>query len=217
MQEVSGNRTDVTGNGLTLTDNNTVTSEAGHVESLAARFTSANSESLSRPDAAVLDFGTQASIQCWVYFIDPGVAYRATIGVKGVWTAISWFVQVMPVSGADTLVYFSSADYVNDQFVTFAYDTWYHLAWVYDGSLSGISRSKMYRNAVEILPMFIGGAGAPALLTNTAGDFRIGGETGLARYFNGRMEQYGLSNQALTQTDITYLYNAGAGRVFGSA
>ena len=44
LNEVSGTRADSTANAQTLTDNNTVTSNPGHVSTPAAQFTAANSE-----------------------------------------------------------------------------------------------------------------------------------------------------------------------------
>lgn len=67
LDEVSGSRADSSGNGLTLTDTNTVTQAAGRVGS-AAQFTAANSEYLSRADEALLDAGDiDFAWACWVY------------------------------------------------------------------------------------------------------------------------------------------------------
>ena len=56
LDETSGSRLDSSGNGHTLTDNNTVTSGAGKVGT-AAVFTRASSERLSRADQPAFEVG----------------------------------------------------------------------------------------------------------------------------------------------------------------
>jgi len=66
--EASGNLLDAHTNGLDLTDNNTVTSNPGHVYTTARQYTLANSEYHSRADEALLRVGNNdATFAVWVY------------------------------------------------------------------------------------------------------------------------------------------------------
>ncbi len=69
LNEASGNALDAHTNGLTLTDTNTVTSEAGHVYPTARRFTYSNNEVLVRPgDDALLSSGdVEITVAAWFY------------------------------------------------------------------------------------------------------------------------------------------------------
>ena len=71
LDEVSGARLDSSGNGSTLTDNNTVASTTGKI-GLAAVFQAGVSEFLSRSDNAFLSAGinTSFTIDGWVYPTD---------------------------------------------------------------------------------------------------------------------------------------------------
>lgn len=67
LDEASGSRSDSIGTN-TLTDNNTVTSAGGNINTLAASFASASSEYLSIADSASVSVGDiQFFISCWVY------------------------------------------------------------------------------------------------------------------------------------------------------
>lgn len=65
LDEASSTRADSEGT-ITLTDNNTVTSDTGKVYDLAAKFTAANSESLSTTDSGALTTLANSDTDFWV-------------------------------------------------------------------------------------------------------------------------------------------------------
>jgi len=67
LEEASGTRVDATGRGNDLTDNNTVTQNAGRIGN-AAQFVAVNSESLSRVDSDDHDMGDiNFTVCCWAW------------------------------------------------------------------------------------------------------------------------------------------------------
>lgn len=85
--------------------------------------------------------------------------------------------------------------------------SWNHYALVYDASLAGNARGKVYRNGTN---MSVSWSGTPGATLTTTGDFRIGGSVAFARYTTGRHDETGFwTGSALSAAQITSLYNAG--------
>ena len=75
LDESSGNRSDLSGNGKTLTDNNTVGNATAKFGAYSAHFIAANSEYLSRNDSA-FNFAGDFTIAFWVKLADKSGNYR---------------------------------------------------------------------------------------------------------------------------------------------
>ena len=81
-------------------------------------------------------------------------------------------------------------------------NTWHHIVWTYDGSQSA-SGMKLYINGgTTVLPG--GTTNLPINSVTTTTDFRIG-----ARNQLGTMDEIAFFNSALSQTDVTTIYNGG--------
>lgn len=214
LDEASGNRADSHTNGLTLTDNNTVTSNPGIGGSgTAAQFTSANSEFLSSNSATLNLVNNQSiSIVLWVY-MDTS-AQMAFLG-RGITSDALRFQQYL-IGYGYTASRFNFSLARNDQLSTYnvAADTfgapstatWYMIAGTFNEATDQL---KISVNA--------GAQDTTSSVISTgmqdSNGFSIGkpGDTN-ARYANGRIAKAGIwLDRVLTTTDITNLYNNGAG------
>lgn len=216
LDEASGTRNDSHGTNH-LTDNNTVTQAVGKIGN-CAQFTAANSEFLSIADNASFDLSGAMSASFWVY--------RDTVGLDetyvGKWTYDTDGEFVFQSGSTDMnkmriFLATSAGDPgsgCNMEFASFATvaSTWYHLAVVFDGSLSGnANRLKVYQNGSALTLSVVAGA-VPATLRNGTAPFHLGKFGGaLTRYHNGRLDEVGLWSRALTSGEVAQLYNSGNG------
>lgn len=80
-------------------------------------------------------------------------------------------------------------------------DVWYHVAGTYDGS-----SAKIYVNGV----LEASAAKTGEILPSASGTLEIGRQSGIGEeYFNGLIDEASLYNRALTQDEISSIYNAG--------
>lgn len=210
--ETSGSRADSSGNGYTLTDNNTVGSAAGNMSALAADFIMANSESLSATHAGLIAPFTIAAAWSWVLWVypespienslrEPISTYNGTKGIQCRRRGLTAF-------GSSTFAW----DIVNDAgtakriegTANTPIDTWSMITLVYDGSGSAFCRTNASTSGNT--------TGISGTLTPHT-TFRIGARalTSGADYWDGRIGHVGLWSRALTSGELDSLYNSGAG------
>jgi len=188
-EETSGVRVDSHGTN-DLTDNNTVGYSASGKIGNACLFVPANSEYLSRADASLTG-----------------------IALDSPWTLVNWvYLENVPASysvffSKDTKAYFiNSAGKLKHDFSsswedpsTFTLDTWVMVSIVYDGD-----STKIYYNTTEKNDS----SGTVADNTNP---IYFGAYVGPQLYHDGMMDEISWWNTALSSSDITELYNSGAG------
>jgi hypothetical protein len=215
LDEVSGDRDDVHTNGLTLTDNNTVTSDTGvGGTGTAAVFASGNSETLSRPDNDLLDTGNiDFTIAFWTY---------------GVWANVMGLVTKNDVASNREyeIIYYDAPDrfefnVTSDGLVgtiatvdanglgSPADSTWYFVVAQHDSVANTIS--------LQV------NDGTRTTTSHSAGvfagtsNFILGSHVGAANYLTGRMAKVGFWKSAagaggvLSAAQLTALYNSGTG------
>ena len=219
LQEASGSRYDKIGT-YEMTDNNTVTQAAGHVETYAAQFVRANDEFLSIADAAWNTFGNE-SICMWAWnrpasFDNPNTVFskyndsndreyagyyqsndRPTVGIaRG---GHVWETEVQSAAGVHPV------------------DTWYLLYYEYD-AVADLLKVQSYDTAGALVA---GNTGANATGFGTSVDavtLQIGanepGGAGSANYFGGRIEQFACYQGLLTADELLWVINGGAGRSY---
>lgn len=101
----------------------------------------------------------------------------------------------------------STARYAVDTHTAFVY-----FALVYDGTLSGdANRLKLNINGTFVTLTFVAG-GVPASIETVTDLPKIGNAQALARYWAGLIDDLAIYDHALTQDEIDYRYNGGAGR-----
>jgi Concanavalin A-like lectin/glucanases superfamily len=90
---------------------------------------------------------------------------------------------------------------------TMATGTWYFLYAFYDPTTTTIGLSV---NAGTPVTLSLG----PSLALTTTGDFGIGGHPSGGWQFNGWLDEWGFWRRTLTSTELTQLYNGGAGTTY---
>ena len=212
LDEASGTRIDSNDlNKNHLTDNNTVTQNTGKVGS-AAEFTRLNSEYLTRASNASLQTGDiDQTICAWVYLNSkPAGTMRIagkTDNTTGAGYAIDWqntadrFSFRMWQAGGG-----ASLNAIASHFGAPALSTWYFVVARFD-SVSGNG----------IITVNNGTKSATAKSASPGSDtvaFAIGANGDGTSFFDGRIDQVGLWKRYLTDTEVTFLYNNGAGRTY---
>lgn len=196
-----------------LTDNNTVTSGAGQVGT-ARQFTAANLEYLSVADNPNLDATTQFSLMGWAYA--DTTAQRCMVS-KWAYATDGCFAFQILNSGANffwkTFLATSATDdgtgcSATDDSAFYSIATWYHLALIYDGVLTGNSnRLKLYVNGVQKTLTFAGTV--PASLQNSGAALEFSRFQGLSRYWDGRLDEWGFWSRALTAAEVVSARDSG--------
>ena len=214
LSEASLIRVDKSGNGNSLTDNNTVTGNPGPSGNipLASQFTLANSESLSILDNPTLSMspGVKQTLCAWV-FMDSAPITSMRIFQKGV-SATNQRAYILEWdTTTNRFRYFVSNDGTNvpvvtaDLFGVPSISTWYFVVGWYDGSFINISVNDGGINSLtHSLDIF-----------DDTGPVYIGarGEATPDNFWNGRIAAVGIWKRALSAAERSYLYNGGAGRL----
>jgi hypothetical protein len=204
MDETSGNRADSHSNGLTLTDNNTVTYEAGKVSN-AAVFTAANYEYLNRASSSALQMGTSDITLCtWVKFTSTASS-QMIVGKDDITSGTREF--KLFISGATLTFYVFDTTTGYDAVAwssTSTTSTWYFVC-----GWTEKSASKIYISV---------NAGTPVSANLTAsrngsgtGVFQIGGHANTYN-LSGSIDETVYYKRTLTTDEIAWLYNSGSGR-----
>lgn len=204
LEEASGTRVDSHGSN-DLTDNNTVGQATG-IQGNGADFESTNSESLSITHASQtgLDFGNAQdfSIQMWIKpesSTDFYTVMKGNSGASGKWYSLGGGIVTGQFS-------FLVDNGTNARFVSASSYTpgnWYHVVGVRDGTT---------------LRLYVNGSSV-GTYTNTDVDddlsntstFYIGRHNSTGRFTDGVVDEVGIWSRALSASDVTALYNSGAG------
>lgn len=211
LDAASGTRADATANALDLTDNNTVGSGTG-VISNAADFVSANSEYLSHADDALYDVSTTATWSFWANADATGsnivIASKTTFNTDG-----SWIIEHQS-DGLHVRIATSASDISTEGVGTgLTAGVWAHYMIVFDGGgATNADKLKVWKDGSALTLSFSGTM--PASIRNSASDFVLGYWSGLGRYWNGLIDEFGFWSDAKTGTDATTLYNGGAGLTY---
>lgn len=206
LTEASSTRADTSGNGFTLTDNNTVTGNPGPGGSLAtaSQFTAANSEYLSCADNATLSMGDIAfTIVAKVYLdslgVDRAVLAKSDAGANtneyeiGVSSSNRFYFKVG--NGSTSAV-------VTNTSVTATTATWYFLVAKHDPAANTITLAVNQGTAASA--SYSGGS------YNSAHSLVIGQNGGGGAFWNGRIAGVGIWKKIVSDMELTYLYNNGA-------
>lgn len=211
LDEGSGNRADANGSN-TLTDNNTVTSATGKINS-AADFERDNNEFLSHTDNADLSTGDiDFSFACWVNLESKPAAQNLYIAAKGDSDPTTeWALFYRGFGGTDrfrfTINQFT-ANVDDDPLGSPAIGTWHFIVCWHDSVADTIS---IQTNNGAVASTATGGLGPQDL----GGSFRLGGFDGTATFaFDGLIDEVGFWKRVLTAQERTDLYNAGAGLAY---
>lgn len=208
LEEESGNRVDATGNGHTLTDNGTVTSNPGKVGT-AAQFTLGEQERLTRTDANFPSFGDiDFTIAGWA-FLDTVGATQPLVSKFASSPQREWMLYYLSgtnrfqwrVTGDGSTQTTLNANSLGAPVVS----TWYFIVCWHDAAADTIS--------IQVNNGTADSTAHTAGVFNSTADFMLGAH-GAFEYFQGRLDQWGVWKRVLTAAERTYLYNSGAGRSY---
>jgi len=169
-------------------------------------------------DIAALDGITKLSAFCW---INRGGTLNTSDAILTKWnyaTQGNFGWQTGNLAGDEMSIFIATSltdpgsgcrvDTTNANQTT---NTFYHVGFVFDGTLSGDSnRLKFYQDGTQ-LSVSQGAGAVPASLQSPAADFLMGRFIGLGRYYPGTIDEVGVWDKALTSSEITELYNSGTG------
>ncbi len=198
MDETSGNRSDSSANGNTLTDNNTVGSSDNDYWNTAeksADFEAANTEFLTITDASQtgLDLnGTKFTICAWIRAESFGASSSMMFQHK---SGSAGYEFRLESSGLVTLVKNNGGQFLTS-ITTLSIGVWYHLTMVYDQSfLSLYINGNLDKTVVDTTDS-----------VNPTGDFFIGLNDGATtKLFDGLMKDAAIWNVALSPLQIKSL------------
>lgn len=207
LDEASGNGVD-SNSSITLTDNNTVTSNTGQVYALAREFTAPSSESLSATDPAGISFS----------------------GNQDFTIAVWWYMASNTVFNA-VLCKASSGSPANREYSMFHENTYGMIFGISNGTTmseaaSGSNLSAgawhfaigWHDSTLDTANVQVDG-GSVVSVAHSAGvqdaskDFYIG-SIGAGDYFSGRVGPACIWNRILTSDQRTALWNSGAGLAY---
>jgi hypothetical protein len=217
LDEASGTRADSSGNGYTLTDNNTVGSATGNLSALAADFVNTSSEYLSTTNA--VPRGTIVGASSWTIcmWINPTNISGARSSPCGTFDA--GFSGLLPFRRAPE----AAVDGVNNDQVQWQF--WNDSGTPYNAEVSGAngrtaagswsfiscqldsatSKLRSRTNATASADTTVSGT----FSANAQFDIGRRGNGGL--YWSGRIAHVGLWSRALSGAELDSLYNSGAG------
>ncbi len=208
LDEAAGVRLDSVGTNH-LTDVNTVTQNPGKLGG-AAQFTAANSEYLSAADSPTLSMGNiEFTVAAWVY-LDSKTAPR-TICAKRVSAAGGGEFSLVYDNSTDRFIFsiFDATTGVNtataSTFGSPSTGTWYLLVGKVEGATVQISVNAGAFNSTA----------KTVTIPDSAAALLIGAQQSTPAFFmDGRVDGVGLWKRAITATEVTELYNGGAGREY---
>jgi len=198
----------------TLTNVNAISFASSGIVSFAANGGTANSNKYLKVDSDLGTAGASTSISCWLRIntdLGSGGQYNP-IAIFDLGTVTQQTIFLYNNSGTKQVWFLRQRSGVaNDANIynwDWSVDTWYHLVYTYDGT-----NVYGYINGTGV------GTSTPAsgngTNNNNADRFSIlAYDTGQAigNYFSGLVDEAGVWNRALTQTEVTDLYNSGAGQ-----
>lgn len=209
LNEASGNRADSKGSN-TLTDVNTVGSVSDGLMGTVASFVAANSEGLKITDGAQSGLDVTGDITMNIWFKPTTV--QASIFVMGKWyhsVANQYGMYLNPTTGAFTFAtdnVCSGYTYTNQTKTYGALSTsnWYMLTLKRTGTTA-----EFYINGTSL------GTATVETSANCTADFALGFEAGRnLLYVNAKMCKAGIWSRALSDSEITTLYNSGNGLIY---
>lgn len=202
LDEASGTRFDATETNADLTDNNTVTQEAGKIGN-AAKFTAASAEYLSRDNASTygLNPGDTAYTRAgWFKCVDASASqliYTTSDGLSGMRFAIisnAFFADILNSGTVGNVTHT----------LPIVSDTWYCVRAFHDPDLNVIGL------AINGGAAQTGAMSGPATAAGTD-IFTLGAGQSGALPFDGAIDAFGHWNRLWTAAEWAAFYNGGAG------
>ena len=218
----NGNANDESGNGNNGTVNGTVltTDRFGNPNS-AYSFDGINNHIQIQPSSSLNNFNNAITISVWLYNVgQSGNASYGNQDLQGIFGPATWLIND---GGFLFRLLDSNFDGVNNRVINYAnglpnvsissnsivnMNIWENIICSYDGNLL-----KIFRNGV-LSDYQVVGSGLTSSLNTTGRYYTIGqcidwASPSVVQSFNGKLDDIGIWNRALTECEIQDLYNAG--------
>jgi len=210
LDESSGNASDSSGNGYTLTNNGTTPYVPAKINNGADGGATNSSKYLSITNNLGIDGGAM-SYSCWANLTTQLTLANeehsiVSLGSDG--TDVTYHLNYMTQASVKKIGFNRLRNGIADGYLyyntTLTPGTWYHIVTTYDGS-----NSRIYFNGTLVSgPTAFSGNG----IGTTASRFFILNNTQtVAGYFNGIADECGVWSRALTADEVTSVYNGGVG------
>lgn len=202
MDETSGNATDSSGNGITLTDTNTVAFTSGKFGN-GGDFESGNAEYQYTADNATLSIIGSLTLAAW---IRPESTTASThFDIIGKWDGSNE--SYLLAQYGDELRFYldSSSNYLETTTANLSTANWYHVAASYAAT---DQQAKIFVNGVEQAVTTTGNV--PSSIGDDSGRLQIGAEDttgGAANYYDGIIDDARIYTRALSPAEVQQLYN----------
>lgn len=209
MGEVSGTRADSTAGARTLTDGNTVTSTTGLVTPLAAQFTLANNENLSRVSDAGIQAPAAFTVAGWVKF--DAIATNQVVVIKSDGTTAGSEFGISYISASQKVEIRIYSGVASSQLLsteTIGASTWTFLAAQWDDA-NNVQKIRVNGNAFATKVN-------SNTINNAAGSLLFGLSGGVSNPFGGALNSWSFWSRILTTADIDAVWNSGAGLPYAS-
>jgi hypothetical protein len=209
LNETSGTRYDSSGNGINLTQTfGTVSSTTGKIGN-CAYFNGQNGGGSTNSKLGSTSFGISVnsnfSFSVWMkprsfsgyqhiigapfqngfYIGANGPQYGSTVGYNLTFNLYNGTVWGISAPSTD-------------------FDTWHHYLFIRDGDTLELYADNVYIGSADITDEYF----------DEGSVFSVGGGEYNEYYFNGDIDELGLWNRALTESEISLLYNSSAGRTY---
>ena len=202
LDESSGNPVDATGNGYTLTNNNTVGFASGKINN-AADFGASNTDK-TLSVASALGIADDAAMSIAYWFKTPATLANFP-GVLNYTQNGGISLMILLDHTNDRIVGISVGPGMNDNTnlgtFTPAVSTWYHFAVTFDGT-----DAQVYKDGSTF-----GSTYAVDVDAGASDNFMIGRNVDDFWFADGLIDEVGVWNRELTSAEITSLYNSGNG------
>lgn len=203
LDESSGNATDATGNGFTLTNTNTVSYSTGLINN-GANFgaTSNSNKALTTANNLGID-GGNVTISAW--YNPAGTSNRTILGCGSVTSQVLYYMQYTGSAGTHVLELHRwkvPGSDIKISSIAVTAGVWNHIVLTYDGStLAG------YLNNSAISGTSTSGSGTSGLTSQTS----LGGYSQLSSFAPGIVDEVGVWSRVLSAGEVSTIYNAGVG------
>lgn len=196
----SGNASDSSGNGTTLTDGSTTTYAAGKFGN-GADLELGSTDYLYAADNATLSLTGSVTIAAW---IKPETVSAGTYNILGKWDGANESYRLMQNEDEIRMEIDSNGNYQETSSSNLVAGTWYHVVGVYNSANSTV---KIYINGSEAASTTTGTI--PSSIGDDGGRIHIGAEDstgGVTGYYDGIIDEARIYNRILTSSEITQLY-----------
>lgn len=207
FDESSGNAVDATGNGYTLTNNNTITYTTGKINNCATLGTGNTNKYFS---ATVVDpdsYNSGFSISFWLYFntvpsgSDNDIFEFQDTSNSGIFMRVNSSTSTEFRFGTGNAGDRGQTSYTS----SWSSGTWYHIAMVHNAT-----SNTYYVNGSQVAQKTTG----TITLGGNQSTLNIGRNTANVNYSNVRYDMFGVFGYELSSAQVTELYNAGTGIQF---